>query len=296
MRRAISCNEHGAVGRTNAPRDCGSLFVERAGDPLPPDALLTRDPLWTTTEERRAGATRDASRSPRIAALWPTSRSTVVPHPNGEPASEGWPIGRGWLPRPRGHIVQAGPWGQPRRTGVSSTLRHSEASGSTRPVVRRAVIGWTATAAVRTDRELHTWVEDDGMVVVRGRLTPEAGSAFRRALEAAVEADRAAAGVAGADGTRAAGGGCPSGPERQPSNRKMATTAPTITPACRSIARKPSARSELIAPCSVATSARSVSGGHVLTVLGCLADGVRQHLGTPPDTLPLGSQRAQRPR
>ena len=112
----------------------------------------------------------------------------------------------------------------------------------------------------QADRELHTWVEDDGMVVVRGRLTPEAGSAFRRALEAAVAADRAAAGVAGADGTRAAGGGCPSGPERQPSNRKMATTAPTITPACRSIARKPSARSELIAPCSVATSARSVSG------------------------------------
>ncbi len=41
----------------------------------------------------------------------------------------------------------------------------------------------------QTGRALHTWVDDDGMVVVRGRLTPEAGSVFRRALEAAVAAD-----------------------------------------------------------------------------------------------------------
>ena len=37
-------------------------------------------------------------------------------------------------------------------------------------------------------RMLHTWVDDDGMVVVRGRLMPEVGAALRRALEAALDA------------------------------------------------------------------------------------------------------------
>ena len=81
--------------------------------------------------------------------------------------------------------------------------------------VERVVRAWRQTdrAAERNedrerqaDRGLHTWVDDDGMVVVRGRLTPEAGSVFRRALEAAVAADRAAAvsygtGAVGAGGT-----------------------------------------------------------------------------------------------
>ena len=61
--------------------------------------------------------------------------------------------------------------------------------------VERVVRAWRRTdraAEQEEDRErqaertLRTWVDDDGMVVVRGRLTPEAGSAFRRALEAAV--------------------------------------------------------------------------------------------------------------
>ena len=37
-------------------------------------------------------------------------------------------------------------------------------------------------------------------------------------------------------------------PGSQPSNRRMATTAPTITPVCKSIARQVSAWSEVIAP------------------------------------------------
>ena len=36
-------------------------------------------------------------------------------------------------------------------------------------------------------RRLHTWVDDDGMVVIRGRLTPEVGAVVRRALEAALD-------------------------------------------------------------------------------------------------------------
>ena len=39
-------------------------------------------------------------------------------------------------------------------------------------------------------RELRTWVDDDGMVIVRGRLTPEVGAVVRRALEAAVDRQR----------------------------------------------------------------------------------------------------------
>ena len=40
-------------------------------------------------------------------------------------------------------------------------------------------------------RSLRTWVDDDGMVVVQGRLTPEVGAVLRRALEAACDKARA---------------------------------------------------------------------------------------------------------
>jgi hypothetical protein len=36
-------------------------------------------------------------------------------------------------------------------------------------------------------RHLSTWVDDDGMVVIRGRLTPEIGAVVQRALEAAAD-------------------------------------------------------------------------------------------------------------
>ena len=51
-------------------------------------------------------------------------------------------------------------------------------------------------------RALDTWVDDDGMVVVRGRLTPEVGAVVRRALEAALDAAAPNAGgsAAGGDG------------------------------------------------------------------------------------------------
>ena len=42
-------------------------------------------------------------------------------------------------------------------------------------------------------RVLHTWVDDDGMVVIRGRLAPEVGAVVRRALEAALDEQRRAA-------------------------------------------------------------------------------------------------------
>ena len=76
--------------------------------------------------------------------------------------------------------------------------------------VERVVRAWRQTdrAAERGEerqrqasRSLHTWVDADGTVVVRGRLTPEVGSVFRRALEAAVAAD-GATGVAGGETAR----------------------------------------------------------------------------------------------
>ena len=49
-------------------------------------------------------------------------------------------------------------------------------------------------------RALDTWVDDDGMVVVRGRLTPEVGAVVRRALEAALDAAAPNAGGSAAVG------------------------------------------------------------------------------------------------
>jgi hypothetical protein len=65
---------------------------------------------------------------------------------------------------------------------------------STAAHVERLVRAWRRIdrmqAAVEAERQhqhrhLETWLDDDGMVVIRGRLTPEAGAVLRRALEAA---------------------------------------------------------------------------------------------------------------
>ncbi|MEZ5293438.1 MAG: DUF222 domain-containing protein [Vicinamibacterales bacterium] len=62
--------------------------------------------------------------------------------------------------------------------------------------VERLVRGWRradAVEAARVDesrhlqRQLSTWVDADGMVVIRGRLTPEVGAVVQRALEAAAD-------------------------------------------------------------------------------------------------------------
>jgi Domain of unknown function (DUF222) len=43
------------------------------------------------------------------------------------------------------------------------------------------------TAARHLQRQLSTWVDDDGMIVIRGRLTPEVGAVVQRAIEAAAD-------------------------------------------------------------------------------------------------------------
>ena len=43
------------------------------------------------------------------------------------------------------------------------------------------------TETKHLNRQLSTWVDDDGMVVIRGRLTPEVGAVVQRALEAAAD-------------------------------------------------------------------------------------------------------------
>jgi hypothetical protein len=68
------------------------------------------------------------------------------------------------------------------------------AQAGTAAPVERFARAWrrvdATTAAKQADsRHLHrsvsTWVDDDGMVVIRGRLTPEVGAVVQRALEAA---------------------------------------------------------------------------------------------------------------
>ncbi len=55
-------------------------------------------------------------------------------------------------------------------------------------------------------RSLRTWVDENGMVVIRGRLSPEVGAVVRRALEAACDQARGAEGpAADADGEAAPG-------------------------------------------------------------------------------------------
>jgi hypothetical protein len=56
------------------------------------------------------------------------------------------------------------------------------------------------TARRHQSRELSTWVDDDGMLIVRGRLTPELGAVLQRALDAAADQlSRAAATCPAAD-------------------------------------------------------------------------------------------------
>ncbi len=70
------------------------------------------------------------------------------------------------------------------------------ALSATAAQVERFVRAWRRVDAVSdrvTDearhlsRSLSTWVDDDGMVVIRGRLTPEVGAVVQRALEAAAD-------------------------------------------------------------------------------------------------------------
>jgi hypothetical protein len=69
------------------------------------------------------------------------------------------------------------------------------AQAGTAAHVERLVGAWRrvdhVAAAQAESRHLHrslsTWVDDDGMVVIRGRLTPEVGAVVQRALEAAAD-------------------------------------------------------------------------------------------------------------
>ena len=74
------------------------------------------------------------------------------------------------------------------------------AQSGTAAHMEQIVRGWRRVdrAAEQTEqqrrqdrRSLRTWVDEDGMVVVQGRLTPEVGAVLRRALEAACDIARA---------------------------------------------------------------------------------------------------------
>ena len=96
----------------------------------------------------------------------------------------------------------------------------------------------------QASRGLRTWVDEDGMVVVRGRLTPEVGAVLRRALEAACDRARrapasdgggekeAADGSAGAeDEAAAAPAGAPAGVEEPTLAQRQADAMGTVAEA-----------------------------------------------------------------
>jgi hypothetical protein len=79
-------------------------------------------------------------------------------------------------------------------TPASEATLLTFAEAGTAAHVERLVRAWrrvdeaTATAqeeARHLHRHLSTWTDDDGMVVIRGRLTPELGAVVQRALDAA---------------------------------------------------------------------------------------------------------------
>ena len=71
-------------------------------------------------------------------------------------------------------------------------------------------------------RSLRTWVDDDGMVVVQGRLTPEVGAVLRRALEAACDEARARRETASDTGAAAAADAA--GPDVMAIEKQLAAT------------------------------------------------------------------------
>ena len=96
----------------------------------------------------------------------------------------------------------------------------------------------------QASRGLRTWVDEDGMVVVRGRLTPEVGAVLRRALEAACDQarrapepdgggeEKAADGSAGGeDAATAASAGAPAGVEEPTLAQRQADAIGTVAEA-----------------------------------------------------------------
>jgi hypothetical protein len=81
-------------------------------------------------------------------------------------------------------------------TAVNEAQLLDVAWAGTAAHVERVVRGWrrcdrAAAARQAERRHLHhcltTYVDDDGMLVIRGRLTPEQGAVVRRALDAAAD-------------------------------------------------------------------------------------------------------------
>ncbi len=100
------------------------------------------------------------------------------------------PCSTGRSPTPRCGRSRA--WPPPTTRRRSSTWRWPATARTSNAVVRawRRVDRVQAAQETETrhlQRQLSTWVDDDGMVVIRGRLTPEMGAVVQRALEAAAD-------------------------------------------------------------------------------------------------------------
>ena len=85
---------------------------------------------------------------------------------------------RAWRRPRRSSGCSMSPWPGRRRTWSGSCGRWRRTD---------RVIAAQEADARHPSRHLTTWIDDDGMVVLRGRLTPEIGAVLHRALEAAAD-------------------------------------------------------------------------------------------------------------
>ena len=154
--------------------------------------------------------------------------------------------------------------------------------------VEQIVRGWRRvdrTAEAAEDRRRHetrslrTWVDDDGMVVVRGRLTPEVGAVLRRALEAACDQARGQI-ASGSDASVTAA---------QELEEATEVLAPTF-------AQRQADAIGLVAECALASALdRGTAGDRYQVVVHVDADALTEEPDVPAGTSSLegGSRRAR---
>ena len=126
---------------------------------------------WRTGIDLGAGAREDPCR-PRTGGPAAVERDDAT---RGDFLRQGPGADPGGHARQRGRAAGSGPGRNrcPRRT-VRPRL-----------AARRSGAAAAQAESRHLHRQLSTWIDDDGMVVIRGRLTPEVGAVVQRVLEAA---------------------------------------------------------------------------------------------------------------
>ena len=136
-------------------------------------------------------------------------------------------------------------------------------------------------------RSLRTWVDEDGMVVVRGRLTPEVGSVLRRALEAACDQARRAPASDG--GVKEEGAAAPAGTEDEAADASAGAPAGVEEP---TLAQRQADAIGMVAEAALAGGLdRGTAGDRYQVVLHVDTEALAEP-GAGGDRVPAGTQAA----